>query len=88
MTATVQRTTSGMLDVTGFDYWPTRKAAQAVAVSKGWTKADVHLARRANWWKGWIVGQFVASDQFRGFAPDGSIVAAEVREIDWAAVVA
>ena len=69
--------------VTGFQIHTTKRAAQAFAKSHGWNNSDVTpVYHRHFGWKGWVVGQRII-DTYRGFAPDGSIVEAQIEEIPY-----
>ena len=80
----VMQLVNGVYDQRGLQMWARKVDAQAFAKAQGWNKTDVRKARCGNFWAGWIVGQLVSTDTFRGFADDaGNLVDVKVIEPDY-----
>ena len=61
--------------VTGLMIWTSKVEAQEYAKAQGWNKNDVRKAYQKHFgWKGYIVGQLVDANTFRGFAANDEIV--------------
>ena len=80
----VMQLVNGVYDQRGLQMWARKTDAQAFAKAQGWCKNDVRKARYGNFGSGWIVGQLVTVDTFRGFADDkGALVDVKVLEPDY-----
>jgi len=77
-TATMTTTKYGT-SITGWMIWTSKQAAQDYAKAMGWNKNDVRPAYHKHFgWKGYIVGQLISPDIWRGFAANDEIVEGKI----------